>query len=101
MVEDRMAELDVLLGHSGRARRTSRPCARCGRHRGHGQKYCAACREDAKKEYNADYHRNHYRRLPPEELSAVRRANVKRRWKPKGRAKRLAEKRSTVDCAKL
>ena len=58
-----MAELDALLGHSGHASRTSRPCARCGRHRGHGWEYCAACREDAKKEYNADYHGNHYRRL--------------------------------------
>lgn len=80
MADSRMAELDVLLGHSGRAKPTSRPCARCGRHRGHGQKYCAACREDAKKEYNADYHRTHYRRLSPEELSAAKRAIVNKRW---------------------
>jgi hypothetical protein len=38
-------------------------------------------REDAKKEYNADYHRRHYRRLTPDELSAVRRANVNKRWR--------------------
>ena len=31
---DRMAELDALLGHRARPGATSRPCARCGRHRG-------------------------------------------------------------------
>ena len=81
MVDNRMAELDALLGHSGRARPTSRPCARCGRHRGHGQKYCMACREDAKKEYSDEYYRTHYQRLTPAQLSAVRRANVRKRWR--------------------
>lgn len=78
---DRMAELDALLGHRARPGATPRPCARCGRHRGHGQKYCADCREDAKREYNAEYHRTHYRRLSPEELSAVRKNAVSVRWK--------------------
>ena len=76
-----MSELSALLGHRPYTGATSRPCARCGQHRGHGQKYCPACREEAKKEYMADYHRRTYRRLTPEELSAVRRANVKRRWR--------------------
>lgn len=80
-VEDRMAELAALPGHSDRARPTSRPCARCGRHRGHGQRYCVGCRQDAKRECNADYHRRHYRRLMPEELSAAKRAIVNRRWR--------------------
>ena len=53
---DRMAELDALLGHRARPGATSRPCARCGRHRGHGQKYCAGCRQEAKREGNAECH---------------------------------------------
>ena len=81
---DRMAELDALLGHRARPGATSRPCARCGRHRGDGQKYCAECREDAKREYNARCHRQHDRRLAPEQLSAVRRANVTKRWNAGG-----------------
>lgn len=78
-----MAQLDALLGHRPCSGATSRPCARCGRHRGHGQKYCPACREAAKREYNAEYHRTHYRRLSPEELSATKRAIVNKRWRPK------------------
>jgi predicted amidophosphoribosyltransferase len=81
VVEDRMTELAVLLGHRTTPRQTSRPCARCGRHRGHGQKYCPACSEEAKREYNAEYHRTHYRRLSPDELSAVKRAIVNKRWR--------------------
>ena len=67
---DRMAELDALLGHRAKPGATSRPCARCGGHRGHGQKYCADCRQDAKREYNARYHRQHYRRLTPVDAGA-------------------------------
>jgi len=75
-----MAELDVLLGHLGGPKPTLRPCARCGRYRGHGQKYCADCRDAARRDYNAEYHRRHYRRLTLEQLSAVRRAVARRRW---------------------
>lgn len=53
-----MSELSALLGHRPYSGATSRPCARCGQHRGHGQKYCASCREE---EYNAEYDQKHYR----------------------------------------
>ena len=64
-VDPRMAELNAILGHKDRSatQQVRRPCARCGRDRGRGHKWCAACREEAKREYNADYHRVHYQRL--------------------------------------
>ena len=82
-VDPRMAELNAILGHEGRGatRSATRPCARCGQDRGHGHRWCADCREDGKREYNADYHRRNYQRLPPDALSAVRREVAGRRWR--------------------
>jgi hypothetical protein len=80
--DPRMAELNAILGHRDRSapRPITRPCVRCGRDRGRGHKWCADCREEAKREYNADYHRRHYQRLPPAALSAVRREVARKRW---------------------
>ena len=80
-VDDRMAELSVALGHYGEPDPCKfRPCARCGRDRGHGQKWCAACRPLARKEYNQDYHRRTYQRKSAAEVSAARRSAVRQRW---------------------
>jgi hypothetical protein len=79
----RMAELTAILGrHRPATQASSRPCARCRQHRGRGHKYCAACRQEARREYMADYHQKHYRRLAPEQLSAAKRGIVNRRWRP-------------------
>lgn len=81
-IDERMAELTAALGHQGQPDPSRvRACARCGQYRGRGHKWCAACRQQAKQEYNAEYHRKHYRRLSPEELSAAKRAIVNRRWR--------------------
>ena len=84
-IDERMAELTAALGHFGEPDPSIlRPCARCGQYRVRGHKYCHACRREMKREYNAEYHRKHYRRLSPEELSAAKRAIVNRRWSPEG-----------------
>jgi predicted amidophosphoribosyltransferase len=81
-VDERMAELTVALGHDDAAPDCSkqRLCARCGRPRGHGHRFCESCRPEAKKEYNQDYHRRHYRRRTPAEVSTARRIAVGQRW---------------------
>jgi hypothetical protein len=77
---DRMVELTVALGHYGEPNPSNRrPYARCGRHRGHGQKWCAACRPLARKEYNQDYHRRTYQPKSAPEVSAARRSAVRQR----------------------
>ena len=80
--DERMAELTALLGHFGEPDAAKlRPCGRCGRHRGRGQKWCIACRTLARKEYNRDYYQRTYQRKLPAEVSAARRAAVRERWK--------------------
>ncbi len=81
-IDNRMAELTAILGHDGPASPPSRPCARCGRHRGNGHKWCAACRAEARKEYNAEYHQRTYERKSPAQVSATRRRAVNARWRP-------------------
>jgi len=83
-----MAELTAALGqvgHSILGKPPSRPCARCGEPRGRGHKYCSGCRADAMREdrrkYNADYHREHYRRRTPAQVSEARRTAVRKRWR--------------------
>ena len=80
-VDERMAELTTALGHHGEpAPAVIRPCARCGRHRGRGHKWCDACRPQVRKEYNEDYFRRKYKPKPRAEVSAARRAAVQSRW---------------------
>jgi hypothetical protein len=80
-VDERMAELAVALGHTAAPDCSiRRPCARCGRPRGHGHRLCESCRPEARKEYNRDYHRRHYRRKTPAEVTAARRIAVGQRW---------------------
>jgi len=81
-IDPRMAELNAMLEHHTRGAPppVTRPCARCGRDRGRGHKWCADCREAAKREYNADYHQRNYQRLSTAELCAVRREVARKRW---------------------
>jgi hypothetical protein len=73
--------LRLHLRHNTRSAATpvKRPCAQCGRDRGRGHKWCAGCQQEAKREYNADYHRRHYRRLSPTAPGVVRREVARRR----------------------
>ena len=81
-IDERMVELTAVLGHLGEPKpREIRPCARCGQHRGHGQKWCAACRPEVRREYMHDYYRRTYKRKSPAEVSASRRVAVQQRWK--------------------
>ena len=81
-VDGRMTELTALLRHFSEPDPAKlRPCTRCGRHRGRGQKWCAGCRALARKEYNRDYHRRTYHRKSSAEVSAARRAAAGERWK--------------------
>ena len=84
-VDERMQELTLALAHDGAPDPAKqRLCDKCGGHRGNGHRWCAACREAAKKEYNADYYRRHYRRKTRHEVSAARRQAVAKRWSVNG-----------------
>jgi hypothetical protein len=81
-VDDRMAELTSALAHNGAPDPSKqRLCARCGRHRGHGHKWCEGCRTGGRKEYNQGYHQRNYVPKSRAQVSAARRGAIAKRWR--------------------
>ena len=77
----RLVELTALPSIAFRQLGKTKAKARDQLHIG-GHKYCVACRQAAKRQYNAEDHRRHHRRLTPEERRTAKRTIAYRRLGP-------------------